>query len=196
MKDSSLYSFGIAVPEGYVIALGIRKTMAPLVVVHWEPSKKNQPHQKVWRLCRLKIIENAITYGCLTVDSYRIDTAFSMHLKPAMWDKIYEYKRNGKMYYMQIDGILEGFATIRTRDLVHKIVTAARKRLRVRVFYLKKGNGRVVKRTIAAYSFEDGYLNVTDTIHGNKKIRTYDTANIKSAVTLKTRFKAEWKIEL
>lgn len=196
MKDKNLYSFGIAAPEGYVITLGIRGSRAPLVVVHWEPNTKKRSHKKVWKLCRLKVIETAVTYGCLRVDAYRIDTGFFPMFKESMWDKIDEYERSGKMYYLQIDGNLEGFKTIRTRDLIHKIVTAAKKHLRVRVLYLKKGNGRVVKRSIAAYSFEDGYLNVTDTVHGNTKIRTYDTANIRSAVTLKSKFRPEYKIEL
>ncbi|MBW8002654.1 MAG: hypothetical protein FVQ80_11635 [Planctomycetes bacterium] len=196
MKDRSLYCFGIAIPEGYVVFIYVKKTDAHGVIVHWQPNTRNLSHKTVWRRCRLHVIKNAITYGCLRLDSYRIDTGFFEKIKPQLWSKIRDFERDGLMYYLQIDGQLEGFETINTRDLIDKIVTAAKKHLRVRVLYLKKSTGKIVRRSIAAYSFEDGYLNVTDTIHGNTQIRTFDTANIKSAVPLKSKFKPEWKIEL
>lgn len=75
------------------------------------------------------------------------------------------------------------------------IVEAARKHKRVRIKY-KKQTGKIVFRNIAAYSYRDGLLFVTDTQHGNKKIRGLRITNIISAKMLDDKFKPEWEIKL
>ncbi len=198
-KDPSLHVFGIATIDGFVVCLGLRgaRTLESLRLIYWRRNTKGLSHEAVYKNAQKKVGEVSEDYGCF-VEGYtgRICTSFSEKFKPLMWERIVKFERDGQMYYLKIDGKMEGFTTMRIRDLMFKIITAAKEHLRVRVLYLKKGNDRVVRRDIAAYSFEDGYLNVTDTRHGNKKIRSYIAENIKSAVTLKSKFKPEWLIEL
>jgi len=85
---------------------------------------------------------------------------------------------------------------MQTRDRVDKIVKAAKAHKRVRVKYKKKLTNKTVVRDIAAYSFVDGYLYITDTVHGVEAIRCYIAERILSAKVLKKKFKPQWDIEL
>lgn len=91
--------------------------------------------------------------------------------------------------------ILGDFSMTTTADRLSKIADAAKQHKRVRIKY-KKGTGRTVYRNIAAYSFRDGLLFVTDTQHGNKKIRSLKVTSIISAKKLPETFKPEWEITL
>lgn len=101
------------------------------------------------------------------------------------------------MYYCEVNGMQCGFETKALRNRMTLICKASQNKRRVTIKYLK-ATGVVVTRLVAAYSynFNSGLLYVTDTRHGNKKIRSYKVDKIKSAKLSNKKFKPEWEIKL
>ena len=104
-------------------------------------------------------------------------------------------KERKQMYYVEIEGRMEGFKTLKLHDMMLKIRNAARQHKKVRVRY-KKIRGGLVKRVICPFAYEDGYLYLTDDKSGQSKVKSYLFENIKSAVVLNIKFRSEYEVEL
>ena len=159
-------------------------------------SKLPLAYQKRMCLAKLKSIHEQYGIGSLGNDErsvYQLDA-----LKPRLQEAMLELEERivRLMYYCELDGQMEGFKTARLRGMMLRIAKASRKKLRVQIRYLKKSTRRLVTRDCAAYSYENGYLYVTDTRSGNTKIRSYIVDRIKAVKVTKHHFRDEYLLEL
>lgn len=196
---------GVATTKYYLVYIDLHRYKPDVpkewlrgVPVWYRKLRHRLPHKAVVKLCNSKVIQLQAEYGegslwrshapCHYVEMWEAEVLGDrMPMKEGVFSI---------MYYCKIDGKMEGFKTARLRDQMIKICNASRKKLRVQIRYLKKGNKRLVTRDCAAYSYADGFLAVTDTRSGNTKIRSYIVDRIKAVRVLRTRFRDEYLLEL
>ena len=196
---------GVATTKYYLVYINLHRYKPDVpkewlkgIPVWYRKIRNRLPHIAVRRICNAKVRQLQAEYG---------EGSLWRDHDPSHYLELWETEvlsntmpmQEGEfiiMYYCKLDGKMEGFKTAKLRDMMLKIRDASRKKLRVQIRYLKKGNKRLVIRDCAAYSYEDGYLFVTDTRSGNTKIRSYLVERIKAVRTTKHKFRDEYLLEL
>ena len=169
-----------------------------LTPVWYRMNRNKLPQKALLKICNKKVWQLQAEYGegslwrerdpCHFVDMYK---GRDLHEATGLTEGRFTI-----MYYVELDGIQEGFATKKLRDMIARIREASRKKLRVQIRYWKKTTKKLVTRDCACYSYDKPYLYVTDTRSGNTKIRSYIVDNIRSVRILKKHFKPEYALEL
>ena len=172
MKSKLPYYSGAVVSVGYVLLKSTSEKTPISECLYYYPNTDNLSSVKLLAKCKNRLrrlkIKSGSKHGAIIA---------GQQFNPMLTQAIIDFleKKDDSMYYCEVYKNFEGFETAAIRNRVAKIVLAAKHKKRCRVRYVKtvRCTAHSVVRDVAAYSYTNGMLFVSDTKHGTSKIRSY-----------------------